>query len=261
MAKNAQDEKLSRLELITINNKNHEKFDNVLKDAQQFLSQNYPSDEVLSYKHAKQELSDAANEAYTWAVARQKDGKVVGAVVYDVWPVPRSPIDKKIVSDGRNDYTLLFYVTAANGYEKALTPLLEGAKKTALSYSERKGKNNAGMLTNDLRHKEAIKEAGGIQLGEIGVPTLEDISDEDYLTKNFQAARKEALMYIPFGKGWTKSRVKRAVASYLEQGYNEKKPGEVGYKPLTKAPYFTEFAEHVDGSGEGRYFNPKPAKQ
>ena len=244
----------SKIETFTIKAPMSENDAHILKEAQEFLASRYTSDKVLPYKSAKTELSDTANEAYTWLVAKNGHGQVVGTVVFDVWPVPRSPINEKLISDGKTHYTALYYATAVEGYENALKSLIEEAMKKAKEYSESKNKKNVGILTDDLSNEEVLKQLGGKYLVELGVPTLEGITDEEYLTKNFEAAGHEKIMVIPFTKkGWTKSLAKRVVGSYLDEGYNEKGPGDKGYKPLTTAPYFKEFSEKIDTKNSGRY--------
>ena len=165
---------LGGLEVIAINNQNYKELTDNLRDAQEFISQNYAPDKVLPLSRALESLSDAANDQYTWLVARE-DGKVVATIVYDVLPVPRMPLENSLTADGKNHYTALFYAAAAQNYENALKQLLFKVKEDAVSYSTLKGKKNAGILTDDTWHKDVIVELGGVDLGDIGVPSLEDI--------------------------------------------------------------------------------------
>ncbi len=253
MAQEKQDNGLSGLEIIAINNQNYEGLADNLRVAQEFISQNYTPDKVLPLSRAQESLSDAANDAYTWLVATH-NGNVVATIVYDVLPVPRMPLDKRLVADGKTHYTALFYATAAQGYDNALQQLLSKVKEDAVSYSGIKGKKNAGMLTDDTKHKDVIERLGGVVLGEIGVPSLEDIRDEDYPQKNFEEAGKETLMFIPFGnRRITNSLITRMAGEFIN-GYNEKVPGQDMYVPLTNAGYFKKFAESIGtGSPRGRF--------
>lgn len=251
----------SDLELTVINHENHAQHDGVLRDAQKFLAGSYSSDEVISYEWAKKELSDKANEAYTWMVAKH-NGEVVGTVVYDIWQVPRSPITEKLISNGKDHYIPIFYATTAKEYEPVLGSWIERIIQSAKDYSLSKGKRNIGILTGDIKHARVFRELsklhGGGYIGKIGVPTLDDAKVQENYDINFKAKGHEKLIFIPFQGKWTKSTAKRVVASYLDEGYNEKSPKEQGYKPLTNASYFKQFAEMVDKRNPGRYVIPKP---
>lgn len=256
---------LSNLEIIAINHQTHEQYDDVLKEAQGLLTRSYTPDEILSYDEAKAELSDAANDAYTWLIARDKNTrKVVSTVVFDVWPIPRAPIDRKLISDGRTQYTPIFYATAyGDGHEPILKRLIgENVVGLANKYSNMKGKRNIGILTGDTRHvkvlRELSKQHGGGYLGKIGVPTLEDAKIEQDYEINFKAAGNEKLIFIPFNKRWTNSAAERVVASYLDEGYNGKQPEDTGYRPLTNAGYFNKFVNTLHERNTGKYVIPRP---
>ena len=252
---------LDGLEFI-INNRNHDKLDGILRKAQEFLARNYTPDEVLSYESAKEELSKVTNEAYTWMVAKNAQGKVVGAVVFDVWPIPRTPINEKLISDGRNHYTPIFYATASEGYEAVLKELIEKTMQFARQYSSDKGKRNIGVLTGDTKHaivlRELAKQYGGGYLGKVGVPTLDDEKVSQDYEVNFKAESHEKLIFIPFNERWTKSIAKRAVVIYLDESYNARKRGDEGYRPLTTAPFYNVFSEMIDRRNPGRFISPMP---
>lgn len=250
---------LSDLELTIINNHNHEQNDGLLREAQAFLADKYTSNKVLSYNSAKKELSDRANEAYQWIVKKDEQGKVVAVVVLDVFDVPKSASNRRLVSDNRNHYTALYYATAADeSYEPTLQAMISGAIKTTKVYSKNKGKRNVGILTDDVRHINVLRKLGGKYLGEVGVPTLEDIPEDVYAIKNFIIDDHEKLFMIPFSdRRLKKSVIKKMVANYLDQGYNQKGAGEPGYKPLTAGPFLNPFVKDLKANHPGRYVDLK----
>lgn len=233
---------LSGLEAAIINNRNHEHYDRGLRAAQKLLARSYSENKVIPYENAKKELSRPENDAYQWVVASH-NGRVVATVVYDVWNVPRTPLDQKLVADGKNQYTALFYATASSKkYEPLLKAMIEEAIKRAQTYSKKHNKRNVGILTDDIKHPNAIyelaeKHGGGI-LGQLGVPTLAEIKD---YRKNFTIDGKETLVEVPFNGEWTKSMARRVVGSYLDEGYNKKAKDEEGYRPLTQSTGFRKF--------------------
>lgn len=244
---------LSGLEVAIINNRNHEYYDRGLRAAQELLARSYSENKVIYYEDAKAELSRHGNDAYQWIVAAHK-GKVVATVVYDVWNVPRSPIDQKLVADGKNQYTSLFYATtSAKKYEPLLKDMIEEAIKRAKSYSRRHGKRNVGILTDDIKHPKVIYELaerfGGGVVGKLGVPTLGEIKR---YRQNFVIDDHETLVEVPFDREWTKSMVARAVGSYLDEGYNKKARDEKGYRPLTQSTGFRKFQRQLT-KVPGRY--------
>ncbi len=254
------------LETVVINHSNHNKLDDELRNAQKFLSTRYSSDKVLPYEAAKGILRDKANKDYRWIVVKQK-GNIVALAVSDIWNVPKSTSKDKLISDGKNQYTALFYATSAG---KKYEPVLEAiiniqvilhADLTSSHYRKR----NIGILTDDTRHKRVlrrvVKEMGGLvntyggSLGKTGVPTLKDTKDYSEIFKTNNYAE---LVAIPFCK-WTKSLAARAVALYLDEAYNSKEPNEKGYKPLTKAEYFKEFEARLNKQA-GRFVEFAPIR-
>ena len=240
------------IDITTIDNKSHEQNDDVLREAQKFLSKRYPVDKVLSYEDAKGVLADSRNKSYNWIVAKQ-EGKLVSLVVLDVWDVPKSPSRKELIPDGKNCYTSLCYAVASGKkYEPVLEAMLNQHLKPAKSIDS---KTNVGMITDDLKHKDVLRalveKYGGGSLGEIGVPTLKEIAEEEYET-NFETNSYTEVAAIPHTK-WTKSLALSVLASYLDEGYNSKGPGEEGYKPLTNAEYFQSFAESLNSRNPGRF--------
>ena len=249
---------LGGLETITINHKtfteNREALGEVLKDAQQFLSRRYPKGEVLSLDWFEKELGYAKNDAYTIMVRKQPgpQGQIVAVLAYDVAKVPKAPYTrKKLTSDRKNHYTSLLYAAArGKKYEPELKLLVEQAIRAAQEYSASKHRKNIGILTNDLRHPDVLRELsgkyGGGYLPEAGVPTLDDyIVRADY-KRNFEPDHEENLVAVPFDGKLSKSEAKRMWAHGLDDGYNEKKPWHVGYKPLTSAGYFKKFVRSID---------------
>ena len=257
------EKRIGDLELIVVNNSNHAQHTGDIRVAQEFLSQYYPSNKVIPLESIMSAISDSTNDAYSFLIKRNTQGKVEAVVVYDVWNVPRKPLDNKLVADGKNQYTALFYATAAGkGQEQLLRDMIDVAQRRARRYSAAKMKKNVGMLTDDVRHIEVLKSLGGKYLGKVGVPPLnipEELTDEEYEKLNFRTDRVkgkkqyEKLVVLPFdGIKWTKSITERVVASYLDEGYNTRK-GFTGYKPLTQAEYFKEFTQGLYGqNGSGR---------
>lgn len=262
---------LGGLETITINHRtfteNREVLGEVLKDAQQFLSRRYPKGEVLSLDWFETELGYAKNDAYTIMVRKQPGpkGQVVAVLAYDVAKVPKAPYTrKKLISDRKNHYTSLLYAAArGEKYEPELRLLVEQVILAAQEYSASKHRKNVGILSNDLRHpnvlKDISKKYGGGYLPKAGVPTLDDdVVRADY-NKNFERDHDEKLLAIPFNGKLTKSMANRLWAHALDDGYNEKKPWHVGYKPLTNTKYFKDFAAEIDAT-PGRNVTFRPIK-
>lgn len=260
---------MSSLETIVINNKNHAHYNDVLGEAHSFIANRYSANKVISLEWVKKELSDFANEAYKWFVAKH-NGKVVATVVVDVGNIPKSASTKNLVSDDQNQYTALYYATAAEKkYEPILKNLAQLAIEYAKKYSSSKGKVNIGAVTEDIRHVNVLRELGGKYLAKLPVPTLnipKGAPDEEYLNINFKTDRikgkkqYEKLIVIPFDYvAWTKSLTKKVGANYLDEGYNNKKPTEPGYKPLTAGESFKEFSKLIDEKyAEGRIIPLKP---
>jgi len=263
-------QELGGLETITINHKtfteNREVLGEVLKDAQQFLSRRYPRGEVLSLDWFETELGYTKNDAYTIMVRKQPGpkGQVVAVLAYDVAKVPKAPYTrKKFISDRKNHYTSLLYAAArGEKYEPELRLLVDQAIQAAQEYSASKHRKNVGILTNDLNRPNVLREisrkyGGGFVGKNVGVPTLDDETVRADYNKNFEPDHYEKLLAIPFNGKLTKSMAKRLWAHALDDGYNEKKPWHVGYKPLTTAKYFKEFAAEVDAMpGRNVKFRP-----
>lgn len=265
-------QELGGLETITINHKtfteNRVALGEVLKDAQLFLSRRYPKDEVLSLEWFEKELGYAKNDAYTVLVRKQPGpkGQIVAVLAYDVAEVPKAPYTrKKLDSDGKNHYTSLLYAASrGKKYEPELKLLVEQAMEAAQEYSASKHRRNIGIVTNDLNRPNVLKElsikyGGGFLGKKIGVPTLDDETVRVDYNKNFIRDHDEQLVVIPLGGELSKSMAKRLWAHALDDGYNEKKPWDAGYKPLTNAPYFKEFAAQVDAT-PGRNVKFRPIK-
>lgn len=263
---------LGGLETIAINHKtfteNREVLGEVLKDAQQFLSRRYPKGEVLSLEWFETELGYAKNDAYNILVRKQPgpQGQIVAVLAYDVARVPKAPYTrKKIISDRKNHYTSLLYAAArGEKYEPELRLLVEQAMQAAQQYSASKHSKNIGILTNDLNRPNVLKElsrkyGGGFLGKKVGVPTLDDETVRADYDNNFVRDHDEKLVAIPLNGKLTKSMAKRLWAHALDDGYNEKKPWHVGYKPLTNAPYFKDFAVEVDAM-PGRNVTFRPIK-
>ena len=257
------EKRIGDLELIVVNHDNHAQHTEDLRDAQEFLSQNYDSNKVIPLESIMSAISDSTNDAYSFLIKRNTQGKVEAVVVYDVWNVPRKPLDKKLVADGKNHYTALFYATAAGKkQEPLLRDMVDVGQRRARRYSAVQGKHNVGMLTDDVRHIDVLKSLGGKYLTKVGVPSLdipEDVTDEEYKKLNFRTDKVkgkkqyEKLIVLPMnGTRWTKSMAERVVASYLDEGYNTRK-GFPGYRPLTQAEYFKEFTQGLNRQyGSGR---------
>lgn len=248
------------LELIVVNNENHAQHTKDLRASQKFLSQHYSANKVIPLESIMSAISDSSNDAYSFLIKKNAQGKIEAVVVYDVWNVPRKPIDNKLVADGKNHYTALFYATAAGKeQEPLLRDMVYVAKRRAQQYSAAQGKHNVGMLTDDVRHIDVLKSLGGKYLAKVGVPPLdipEDATDQEYEKLNFRTDRvngkkqHEKLVVLPMnGTKWTRSMVERVVASYLDEGYNTRK-GFAGYRPLTQAEYFKEFTQGLYGQYE-----------
>lgn len=273
----AEENLLSDLELIVINNQNVSQHLDVLKEARRLIYNSmiqegrrrfgpeasekikkFADGRVIDYKWAKKELSDPTNEGYAWYVARH-NGKVVASVVVDVYGVPRPQAKgtSPLVDDGKHQYTALYYVASAdNKYQPALEPLVRYVMQAAKEFSLSKGKTNIGVITDDLISDDILKKIGAKYLGKLGVPTLDDIPDEDYEKVNFRKAAEQKISVVPFRK-LTKSEVERMVARWLDEGYNQKAPGEARYKPLTATPSYKAFARRIDAQ-PGRYAKLQP---
>lgn len=247
------------LDFIVVNHLNYKRHYDDISAAQEFLSGRYAADKVISCESAIALLAGKENEAYNWVIKKHKD-KIVAVVVSDVWDVPKSASKKELVSDGKNQYTALFYATAAGKkYEPVLTDMIKTfAIELAKIYSLTQGKRNVGILTDDTRHRSVLmklikdnKGYGG-SLGEIGAPTMKDFPEERYEELNFKTNNYAELVLVPFKKV-TKLLAERIVASYLDQGYNSKGPGEKGYTPLTNMESFKRFVKNLNLRNPGRF--------
>ncbi|MDO8741429.1 MAG: hypothetical protein Q7J54_07755 [Candidatus Woesearchaeota archaeon] len=247
----------------TITNKNYWQRTDDLNDVLAYLLTTYPKskakdklislDDAVDFLSKKNNDGTYTNDAYRWIVIREKDktafegevkGKIVGVVAYDVWDVPEN--------DGLH-FTPLYYLAADRGYESAVnhiinTRVLPFAKK----YSKDRGKRNIGFYTDETSSKKLlkgiIKQVGrGGCLGRMGVPTLEDISEEDYRKVNFERKSDVDLVFIPFyNEELTTAVAKEMVFSYLDQGYNGKQTGDEGYMPLSEMLSYKKFARNLD---------------
>jgi len=263
------EKRIRDLELIVVNHQNHAQHTEDLRAAQEFLSRYYPSNKVIPLEGIMSAISDSANDAYSFLIKKNVQGQVQAVVVYDVWNVPRKPIYNKLVADGKNHYTALFYATAAGKeQEPLLKDMVNVAQRRAREYSAAKRKHNIGMLTDDVRHIEVLKSLGGKYLAKVGVPPLdipEELTDEEYEKLNFRTDRVngkkqyEKLIVLPMnGAKWTRLMAERVVASYLDEGYNTRK-GFAGYIPLTQAEYFREFTQGL-GKQYGKGSDVVPLK-
>lgn len=250
-----------------------------LTKVHEFLDGSYKEGDVIARKHFVAELKKQEKQNYTIdALVDPSTKEIVAAVSHGVANVPVSTTD--FTHDGNNQFTAVYYARArgngksaiAKKYEPALGWLLEEAIRSGKDYSVSKSMVNVGLLTADSRHKRVwdslTKNYGGGYLpgkkdkeGKegVGVPTLSEKVGEDY-DLNFQEHHKERLVAIPSNSGWTKQMLIKIWAMELEEEYAHKKPGEQGYKPLTNAQYFKDFATKVDKM-PGRNVTFKPISQ
>ena len=266
---------LGGLEVITINRRNYQQhpqfYGRVLTKVQQFLAESYKESDVLSREEFKFELlQNPKNKNYAIdAVVKGDTKEVVAFVAHEVLDVPKSPSAVELQADGQHQYTSIYYARAKGGgkrttakrYEPVLEMLIEHVMKSGQKYSASKGKVNVGLITIDSRHKRVFKSlsekyGGGYLPVDLGVPTLSDEVLEKNYCENFEEHHKEKPVVIPNGK-WTKSVLVRVMANDLEESYNDKKPGDKGYKPLTNAKYFKDFVAEVKAM-PGRYITFRP---
>ncbi len=247
---------------VTINPRNYrdnpQLYGRYLTKVQKFLAESYKGADVISKEWFEFELKNPKNQNYTIdALLDPTTRKVVAVVSHGVEDVPKSPGTTELVADGENQFTSIYYARSRGGgkyttskkYEPELQWLLEHAMISGQKYSTSKGKVNVGLTTVDARHKRVLGNltanyGGGYLPFEVGVPSLSDDVKKDYDKRNFNEDHKEKLLVIPSGK-WTKSRLINVWAKELDEEYNHKKPGQIGYKPLTTAPYFRDFVENV----------------
>lgn len=269
----SEESPMGGLELITINRKNYQAnpqfFGRVLTKVQEFIAESYKESDVLSRDEFASELKNPKNKNYTIdTVVDRSTKEVVAVVAHDVADVPRTPSTDEL-KPGQYQYTSIYYARAKGGgkyttakkYEPVLQMLIERIMGSGKKYSNSKGKINIGLITIDSRHKRVLHSlgqhyGGGYTPVDLGVSTLDDeIVGKDY-EKNFEEHHKERPVVIT-NRRWTKSMLKRVMASDLDQSYNHRKPGQEGYRPLTNAQYFKDFAAEVDAMpGRNVTFRP-----
>ncbi|MBI3035180.1 hypothetical protein HYY71_02555 [Candidatus Woesearchaeota archaeon] len=248
---------LSGLELTVINTPIKEKHIPVLREAHKFLARRYASDKVIPYEDALQQLSRPENKAYKWMVATE-NGQVRAVLVFDIWDVPKSPSTRGLVPDGKNIYTGVYYSKAAGKkYEPALQAMIQKAMEITQEDSKKfyGGKRNVGIIAVDDGHTSILrnlaKQYGGGKLSYIGVPTMKKIPDDKYNELAFKKQTREDFLAFPFDREWTKSIATRVAASFLDEGWNQKAPGEKGYKPSTNGDYWNPFVERIYAKNPG----------
>lgn len=250
---------LSGLELTVISTPIKEEHIPVFKDALEFLTNKYGTDKVAPYQDALKELQRTENKAYKWVVATD-NGQVRAVLVFDIWDVPISPSTRKLVSDGKNIYTGIYYSATANKkYEPALQAMIQKAMEITQEDSRKfyRRKRNVGLIVVDDRHTSILrnlaKQYGGGKLSYIGVPTMKEIPDDKYNVLAFKEKTREDFWAFPFERQWTKSIATRVAASFLDEGWNQKAPGEEGYKPSTNGEYWAPFVKRIYSKNpEGR---------
>ncbi len=259
---------------VTINQQNYrtnpQLFGRYLTKAQQFLEESYNDGDVIERTQFQSELKNPNNQNYTIdTLVDPKTKEVVAVVVHGVANMPISHDD--LNPDGNNQFMAVYYARSrgngksaiAKRYEPALKWLLEQAIKSGTEYSAKNSMTNRGLITADSRHKRvwsSLAEAygGGYVPPEegVGVPTLSEKAGQDY-ELNFKEHHKEKLVAIPSNGSWTKSTLINIWAKELEEEYAHKKSGEPGYRPLTTAKYFKDFADAVKAlTGRHIVFSP-----
>lgn len=265
------------VKVITITNENYKQKSEDLEDVRAYLLTTYPknkakdkvisTEDITSFLAEKNNDGAYANDAYRWLVIREnvegkEKGKVVGVIAYDVWDVPDN--------DGLQ-FTPIYYLAADKGYECAVSRILStDVLRFAKKYSSDKGRKNIGFYTDETAGgnrkiilNEFIKQfgRGGYLYRKLGVPTLAEIPENKYKTVNFKRKCDVDLVFIPFCKEeLTANIAKRMVFSYLDQGYNSRQPGERGYIPLSKAPFYEEFVRKLDKRSPDGAVGLKPIK-
>ena len=239
------------LELTVINNQNHNQYDSLLRGAREFLAGRYPPGVVISYNHSKGQLAMPSKDGLVWLVkTNNDDGNIEGVAVLEVFDVPKSPSKRKLMPDGQHQYTSLYYAAVADpGLEPELKKLVDAAVSIGVDYSTRNGRKNIGMVTDDSRHLEVLKQMGFKYLDKMDVPTLDDISDADYLKANFKKDHTEKILVLPKeGIEWSKVMAPRVGAMYLDRAYNDREPDDPTYKPLTRSTMFQNFLNTMKSS-------------